>query len=136
MEDFPMQDITIYHKSNNKWDRYVVEASYRNTSITNHNRNGSDPTDNALIRIFDINGYNLKWFVENDDIIVNKKVEDVIERVPLTELSKKYGTQNVHKVTSIDKFIFDDEDLPNHIKIGAIWVILLKQNHYKLFIEN
>lgn len=120
MEDFPMQDITIYHKSNNKWDRYVVEASYRNTSITNHNRNGPDSTDNALIRIFDINGYNLKWFVENDDIIVNKKVEDVIERVPLTELSKKYGTQNVHKVTSIDKFIFDDEDLPNHIKIGAI----------------
>lgn len=120
MEDFPMQDITIYHKNNEKWDRYVVEASYRNTSITNHNKNGSNSIDNALIRIFDINGYNSKWFVKKDDIIVNKKVEDKIERVPLTELSKKYGTQNVHKVTSIDKFILDDEDLPNHIKLGCI----------------
>ena len=89
MEDFPMQDITIYHKSNNKWDRYVVEASYRNTSITNHNRNGSDSTDNALIRIFDINGYNLKWFVENDDIIVNKKVEDVIEIFALRSVTHR-----------------------------------------------
>lgn len=120
MEDFPMQDITIYHKNNEKWDRYVVEASYRNTSITNHNKNGSNSTDNTLIRIFDINGYNSKWFVKKDDIIVNKKIEDKIERVPLTELSKKYGTQNVHKVTSIDKFILDDEDLPNHIKLGCI----------------
>ena len=29
MEDFPMQEITIYHKNVDKWDRYVVEASYR-----------------------------------------------------------------------------------------------------------
>ncbi len=120
MEDFPTQDITIYHKNNDKWDRYVVKASYRNTSILNHNKNGSDSTDNVLIRIFNVDEYNSKWFVEKGDIIVNKKVEDTIERVPLTELGKKYGTQNVHKVTSIDKFIFDDEDLPNHIKIGAI----------------
>lgn len=121
MEDFPTQKITIYHKnSENKWDKYVKEASYRNTSILNHNKNGKDSTDNALMRIFDVEEYNFKWFVEKDDVIVNKEVEDKIERVPLTELSKKYGTQNVHKVTSIDKFIFDDEDLPNHIKIGAI----------------
>lgn len=120
MEDFPTQKITIYHKNGDKWDRYDVEASYRNTSITNHNRNGSDSTDNALIRIFDVSGYNSTWFVEKNDIIVNKEAEDVIEKTPLTELSKKYGTQNVHKVTSIDKFIFDDEDLPSHIKLGCV----------------
>lgn len=120
MEDFPIQNITIYHKSGNKWDRYVVKASYRNTSIANHNRNGMDSNDNALIRIFDISGYNLTWFAEKDDIVVNKEVEDVIERTPLTELSQKYGTQNVYRVTSIDKFIFDDEDLPNHVKLGCV----------------
>lgn len=58
MEDFPTQKITIYHKNEKVWDRYVIEASYRNTSILNHNRNGSDSTDNALIRIFDIDKYN------------------------------------------------------------------------------
>lgn len=120
MEDFPMQKITIYHKNGDKWDRYVVKASYRNTSITNHNRNGSDSTDNALIRIFDVSGYNSRWFAEKNDIIVNKEVEDVIERTPLTKLSQKYGMQNVHKVTSIDKFIFDDEDLPSHVKLGCV----------------
>ena len=120
MEDFPTQKITIYHKNGDKWDRYAVEASYRNTSITNHNRNGSDSTDNALIRIFNVKEYNYKWFAEKGDIVVNKKIEDKIERVPLTELSKKYGTQNVHKITSIDKFIFNDEDLPDHIKLGCV----------------
>lgn len=123
MSDFPMQKITIYHKnSENKWDRYVKEASYRNTSILNHNKNGSDSTDNALIRIFNIETYNSEWFVEKEDVIVNKEVEDVIDNTPLTQLRKKYGADNVHKVTSIDKFIFDDEDIEelNHIKIGAI----------------
>ena len=86
MEDFPTQEITIYHKNEKIWDRYCVKASYRNTSILNR----------------------------------NKSVDDEIKSTPLTELSAKYGTENVHKVTSIDKFIFDDEDLPNHIKIGAI----------------
>lgn len=120
MSDFPIQDITIYHKNSDKWDRYVKKASYRNTSILNHNRNGSDSNDTALIRIFDIDNYNSKWFVEKGDVIVNKEVYDEIEKdAPLTQLSKKYGEDNVHKVTSIDKFIFDDEDLPNHIKIGA-----------------
>lgn len=122
MEDFPKQNITIYHKNNeNKWERYVKEASYRNTSILNRNKNGENGTDNALIRIFDIEDYNSKWFVEKDDVIVNKKVEDIIEgSTPITQLSKKYGKDNVHKVTSIDKYIFNDEDLPNHIKVGAV----------------
>lgn len=120
MKDFPMQKITIYHKNEKVWDRYVIEASYRNTSILNHNKNGSDSTDNALIRIFTIDKYNLEWFVQKGDVIVNKEVDDDILSVPLTELSKKYGTQNVHKVTSIDEFIFNDEELLNHIKIGCV----------------
>ena len=122
MEDFPMQNITIYHKKDNgKWDRYVKEVSYRNTSILNRNKNGENGTDNVLIRIFDIEDYGSKWFVNNGDVIVNKEVDDIIEgSTPITQLSKKYGKDNVHKVTSTDKFIFDDEDLPNHIKVGAI----------------
>lgn len=124
MSYFPTQKITIYHKNNeNKWDRYVIEASYRGTSILNHNRNGSNSTDNVLIRIFDVKEYNSKWFVEKDDIIINKEITDVIEgNTPLTQLSKKYGKDNVHKVTSIDKFLFDDENLKelNHIKLGCI----------------
>lgn len=124
MSYFPTQKITIYHKNNeNRWDRYVIEASYRDTSILNHNRNGSNSTDNVLIRIFDVKEYNSKWFVEKDDIIMNKEVTDVIEgNTPLTQLSKKYGKDNVHKVTSIDKFLFDDENLKelNHIKLGCI----------------
>lgn len=122
MEDFPMQNITIYHKnSKNKWDRYVKEASYRNTSILNRNKNGENGTDNALIRIFDIEGYNSKWFANKGDVIVNKEVEDEIQgNTPFTQLSEKYGKDNVHKITSIDKFIFNDKDLPNHVKVGAI----------------
>ena len=121
-EDFPTQDITIYHKSDkNTWDRYIKEASYRNTSILNRNKNGENGTDNALIRIFDIKDYNSKWFVNSGDIMVNKEIDATVEgSTPITQLSKKYGKDNVHKVTSIDKFILDDEDLPNHIKIGAI----------------
>lgn len=124
MSYFPTQKITIYHKNNeNRWDRYVIEASYRDTSILNHNRNGSNSTGNVLIRIFNVKEYNSKWFVEKDDIIMNKEVTDVIEgNTPLTQLSKKYGKDNVHRVTSIDKFLFDDENLKelNHIKLGCI----------------
>lgn len=123
MDDFPTQKITIYHKNDKQWDRYVKEASYRNTSIANHNRNGSSSTDNALIRVFDVEGYNLTWFAQKDDIIVNKEVKDMIENnTPITQLSNKYGRDNVHKVTSIDKFVFEDKDIEelNHIKLGCI----------------
>ena len=123
MSDFPTQKITIYHKNGKQWDRYVKEASYRNTSVVNHNRNGSNSTEKALIRIFDIEGYNLTWFALKDDVIVNKKVQDVIEgNTPITQLSNEYGKDNVHKVTSIDKFIFDDEEVNelNHIKLGCV----------------
>lgn len=124
MSEFPIQKITIYHKNGSKWDRYVKNASYRNTSIVNRNKNGSNSADNALIRIFDVEGYNnMTWFVLKDDVIVNKEVEDEIEEnTPMTQLNKKYGKDNVHKITSIDKFIFDDEDIAdlNHIKLGCV----------------
>lgn len=122
MDDFPTQKITIYHKNGNRWDRYVKEASYRNTSILNRNKNGSNSTDKALIRIFDVKGYDVKWFAEENDVIVNKEVEDRVDNTPLTNLSKKYGKNNVHKVVSVDKFMFMGEDASEleHIKIGAI----------------
>lgn len=122
MEDFPTQKITIYHKNKDKYERYIKEASYRNTSILNRNKNGSNSSDNTLIRIFDIEGYNLSWFIEKGDIIVNKEVEDIVETTPLTILSEKYGKDNVHKVVSIDKPIFNDVDIQelNHIKVGAM----------------
>lgn len=123
MTDFPMQKITIYHKNSKQWDRYVKDASYRNTSVINHNKNGSNSTEKALIRIFDVEEYNLTWFAVKDDIIVNKEVKDDIEgSTPITQLSNKYGKENVHKVTSIDKLIFKDEDINelNHIKLGCI----------------
>lgn len=134
MADFPTQKITIYHKNDKKWDRYVIEASYRKISMSSRNRNGlgastvnrnksSNSTDDVLIRIFDVKGYNLLWFVEKDDIIVNKEIEDDIEEnIPMTQLSNKYGRDNVHKINSIEKFIFDDEDIGelNHIKLGCV----------------
>lgn len=123
MADFPTQKITIYHKNEKQWDRYVKEASYRNTSIVNRNKNGSNSSDNALIRIFELEGYNQTWFVTKDDVIVNKEVEDEIEGgTPITQLSNKYGKDNVHKVTSIDKFFLNDEDIEelNHIKLGCV----------------
>ena len=122
MNDFLMQKITIYHKKvENKvttYERYVVDASYRNTSIQNRNNIGISNTDKALIRIFDVKGYNNIWYIEKDDVIVNKEVEDVIEgTTPITQLSSKYGRDNIHEVVSIDKFIFGEE--LDHIKIGA-----------------
>lgn len=123
MSDFPTRKITIYHKNDSKWTRYVVEASYRNNSILNHNRNGSSSTDDVLIRIFNKEGYNSTWFIQEGDIIVNKEIEDEIEcNTPNTQLSNKYGKENVHKVTSINDLIFSDKDIEelDHIKIGAI----------------
>lgn len=122
MDDFPMQKITIYHKkAENKvttYERYVLDASYRNTSIQNRNKTGVSNSDNALIRFFDVKGYNNTWYIEKDDVIVNKEVTDEIKgTAPITQLSKKYGRDNIHEVVSIDKFIFGEE--LDHIKIGA-----------------
>ncbi|MBR3133390.1 MAG: hypothetical protein IKG42_04925 [Clostridia bacterium] len=123
MDDFPTRKITIYHKNDKVWDRYVKEASYRNNSILNHNKNGNNSTDNVIIRIFDTEGYHSNWFISEGDIVVNKEVNDVIEgNTPNTQLSKIYGKENVHKVTSINDLTFNDEELRElmHIKIGAV----------------
>ena len=122
MEDFPKQRITIYHQNGDKWERYVREASYRNTSILNRNKNGSNLNDKALIRVFDVKGYEVDWFAEANDVIVNREVKDRIDSTPLTYLSKKYGKNNVHKIISVDKFMFmgDGVDELEHIKIGAV----------------
>lgn len=118
MENFPMQNITIYHKNGNKYERYVKEASYRNTSIINRVTSGVSNSDTTLIRIFDLKDYKNTWFVAKGDVIVNKEVEDEIESTPITQLSNKYGRNNVHQVTSIDEFIFGEE--LDHVKIGAV----------------
>lgn len=123
MSDFPMRKITIYHKNDKKWDRHIIEASYRNNSILNHNKNGYNSTDDVIIRIFDLKEYNLSWFVQKGDVIVNKEVKDEIEgNTPLTQLSNKYGKDNVHKVNSINNLTFEDKDIEEleHIKLGCV----------------
>jgi len=65
----------------------------------------------------------VSWFVQKGDVIVNKEVEDEIEgNTPITQLSNKYGKDNVYKIISIDKFIYDDKDIEelNHIKLGCV----------------
>lgn len=122
MSDFPLQKITIYHKKiENKvttFERYVKDAGYQNTSILNRNNTGVSTTDTADIWIFDVKGYNNTWYAEKGDVIVNTEVTDTIEgTAPITQLSNKYGRNNVHEIQSIDKFIIGEEI--DHIEIGA-----------------
>lgn len=145
MSDFPMQEITIYHKNNEgHYERYVKEASFRNTSLLNRDNYGFSNSDKATIRIFDVSGYNKslfnknnsailnlplnsflgsKWKVQKNDVIVNGNVPDLIDTTaPATILSKKYGQENVFKVNSINIFIYEDKDLEelNHVKLGCV----------------
>lgn len=118
MNDFPIQDITLYHEDNKKWFKYNLEASFRNTNVLMHSRTGFTSKENAVIRIF-----NSKYdFIKIGDVIVNKKIDDIIEENPLTRLREKYGKDNVVKIENISNLVFDDEDLEelNHIRIGAI----------------
>ena len=112
------QDITIYHKEDNSWIRYVVKASLRNVAYYNRNRNGTNSSDNALIRVFDIKGYNNIWKCKKGDIICSINVNDVIVKAPLTELREKYGKEKVFEVSSVEEFIFNDERVKdlNHIQ--------------------
>lgn len=116
-----LQDITIYHKEGNKYVRYNKKASVRNTSYLNRNKTGIQTTDNALIRVFDVDNYNTAWKCQKGDVIVSFEVSDEILKAPLTEMREKYGKDNVYEVSSIDKFIFENSDIKplNHIKIGA-----------------
>lgn len=145
MNDFPMQEITIYHKNEkNEYERYEKEASFRNTSMLNREKYGFNSTDKALIRVFDTRGYNKSihiknnssvlncplnsfigetWKIQKGDVIVNGIVEDRIQTTaPSTELSKKYGQENVFKVNSVNILIYNDSDLKelNHVKLGCI----------------
>lgn len=117
-----LQEITIYHKNGNNWDRYNLDnVSFRNTSIRNKNITGVTNVDSVVIRIFDVDGYNNTYFISKGDVIVNGNVSDTITSAPLTEMRKKYGEENSYLVTSIDVFKFKDEDLKEiqHIKVGA-----------------
>lgn len=122
MDESLLEDITIYHKIQNGWDRYNVKASVRDTSIRNRTNTGKTDNDNALIRIFDVDGYRSSYNVAKDDVIVRGIVNNSITSAPLTELRAIYGKENVYLVRSIDKYIFDDEITKElqHIKIGAI----------------
>ena len=117
-----LQEITIYHKTSDNWTRYnLANVSVRNTSYLNRNNTGVNTTDNALIRVFDTDGYNNTWKCEKGDVIVLKSVSDNIIKAPLTEMREKYGKSIVIEVSSVEPFIFNDIDLKeiNHIKIGG-----------------
>ncbi len=124
-DDFPKQDITIYHKNSNKEiEKFNVKASVRLTYTINHNRTGSSSVDSALIRVFENDIVNKNMAVAKDDVIVVKKIKDTItnSNEPYTELSKKYGKDNVFKVHSVENLVFNDIDIQevNHIKLGCI----------------
>lgn len=145
MNEFPIQPITIYHKnSSGIYERFNKDASIRNTSMLKHNKNGFESNDNIIIRIFDTKRYNKSihiqntssmlncplncflgenWKISQGDIIVNGKVDDEIkDTTPNTQLSKKYGKENVFKVNNINVLIYNDDDIEelNHVKLGCI----------------
>lgn len=118
-----LEDITIYHLNDDKqWERYHTTASVRNTSIRNRTTTGVSTLDNALIRLFDVDGYNNTYFIKKGDVVVKNKVYDDVLTAPITELRKKYGDDQVYQVKSIDEFIFKDQSIKElqHIKVGAI----------------
>lgn len=118
-----LKDITIYHKENNNWKKYIVKASVRSTVYSNRDDRGTgiQTTDNALIRIFDVEGYNLTYKIQKGDVIYSGVSNYKIDKAPLTELRNLYGKEKVFEVSSIEEFIFDDEDIKeiNHIKVGG-----------------
>lgn len=117
--DFPKQKITLYHKGNNSYIRYVLLASFRDTSIQNRNRTGVSSTDKVLVRIFTKDHAIGSYEAVNGDIIVNKEVSDRISyKTGLTELRHLYGENNTYQIKSIEKHVYGEE--LDHIKIGAI----------------
>lgn len=118
-----LKNITIYHKENNNWEKYIVKASVRSTVYLNRDDRGTgiQTADNALIRIFDVKGYNLTYKIQKGDVIYSGVSNYEIDKAPLTELRNLYGKEKVFEVSSIEEFIFDDEDIKeiNHIKVGG-----------------
>lgn len=118
-----LEEITIYHQNEDKqWVRYHTTASVRNTSIRNRTTTGVSTLDNALIRLFDVEGYNNTFFIKKGDVVVKNRVLDDVLNAPVSELRKKYGDDQVYQVKSIDEFIFKDQSIKElqHIKVGAI----------------
>jgi len=144
MNDFPLKKITIYCKTENGYKRTVKEASFRNTSILNKDNYGFSSTDDVIVRIFDIKGFNTDiyrktneptleipldaflgetWSIQKGDVVVNGEILDEIKgTTPITELSKQYGKDNVYKINKINVLIYEDKDLQdlNHVKLGCI----------------
>ena len=118
MIDLFYRTITIYHKENDSYKRYTVNASFRNTTTLNKNNYQLNSTDTVIIRIFD---KKYEKLVDIGDVIVNKKVNDNIIEAPQIELAKKYGKNNVFKVNSKEVFLFDDKigDI-EHIRLGCV----------------
>lgn len=101
MEEF-LQEITIYHKTDDGWNRYNLDnASVRNTSAQYRNVTGTTNVDNALIRIFDVQGYNKDYFISKGDVIVNMNVTDEIISAPMTELRKNMVKKIVIKFQAL-----------------------------------
>ena len=121
MKEIPLKPITIYHRTEYGFERYIKKASVRNISIRNHNRNGTNSSENVIIRIFDIKGYKNDWLISKDDVIVNLKCEDFIQKEAYSELKKIYGRENVFSVKEINELIFEDDDFEtlSHVKIGC-----------------
>lgn len=115
------QKITIYHKEDNEFKRYVVDASVRSTSYKNRNNTGVQTTDNVLIRIFDVEEYNKSFKIEKGDTVYSGESTYEIVKAPITELRNLYGKENVYEVSSVEEFIFDEPKIKqlNHIKVGA-----------------
>ena len=121
--DSLFEEITIYHQNEDKqWVRHHTTASVRNTSIRNRTTTGVSTLDNALIRIFDVDGYNNTYFIKKGDVIVKGHVDLYVSNAPVSELRKRYGDDQVYQVKSVDEFIFKDESIKDlqHIKVGAI----------------
>ena len=114
-----LQVVTIYHKENNSYKRFTKKGSLRNTASRVRNENGIDTTDNGTLRIFDVDGFEKDWKCSVGDIVVAMYIEDDVT-APLTELRKKYGKSSVYEVSSVQKFIFDDDRVKelNHVKLG------------------
>lgn len=147
MSDFPMKNITIYHKDEKGvYKRYNKTASIRHTSMLSKDKYGFTGNENAIIRVFDVKGYNNSihikntssvlncplnsflgetWKIKKGDFVVNGQIHDDLNNsniVPFTYLQGKYGKENIFKITTINVLIYQDEELEelNHVKLGCI----------------
>ena len=107
MEDNLLQDITIYHNSNNTWIRYNLKASVRNTFNKNRDNTGSNNVNRALIRIFDVKGYKSTYNIQDGDLTDSEKQN-------LSDLLKNLEKEKNKNIIN-NKEILDENEL-NQIK--------------------